>query len=282
MGNVVQVKRSSVAGKVPLAADLEVGEIAVNLADGKIFTKDGSGNILELGLSNCVLLSGDQTIAGTKTFTSDIYGTALRANGDATYVRIAAESSASSRSAQVIAKKTTAATEPGCVLINAPKSDLSDSQTYVFGYDGLTSPRPITCPTPAADDNSTKVATTAFVVNRPKWTRILETAAFSASTAYVLGYQIEIPAYSAAFLNFQCRYSNDAPLGIFVSTINDSTRINASKALALPEETGNPVRISLNYSTGSSAETLYVFAKYAGSGEQRIDVKGCILERPNY
>ncbi|QTI81487.1 tail fiber protein (plasmid) [Roseomonas marmotae] len=54
MGNIVQVKRSSVAGKVPLAADLEVGEIAVNLADGKIFTKDGSGNILELGLANCV------------------------------------------------------------------------------------------------------------------------------------------------------------------------------------------------------------------------------------
>lgn len=43
-----QQKRSSVASKVPLATDLEVGQIALNFPDQKIYTKDGSNNIIEL------------------------------------------------------------------------------------------------------------------------------------------------------------------------------------------------------------------------------------------
>lgn len=49
MANTLIPKRSSVAGKVPLATDLQVGEIAVNLADGLIFTKNGSGTVIQLG-----------------------------------------------------------------------------------------------------------------------------------------------------------------------------------------------------------------------------------------
>jgi surface protein len=41
--------RSNVAGKVPTPADLEVGEIAVNFADKKVFTKEPGGTIVELG-----------------------------------------------------------------------------------------------------------------------------------------------------------------------------------------------------------------------------------------
>ena len=42
-------KKSSVIEKVPLTTDLEVGEIAINLADKKLFTKDASDNIISLG-----------------------------------------------------------------------------------------------------------------------------------------------------------------------------------------------------------------------------------------
>lgn len=42
-------KKSSVAAKVPLASDLEVGEIALNLADLKIFSKQTDGTVVELG-----------------------------------------------------------------------------------------------------------------------------------------------------------------------------------------------------------------------------------------
>jgi hypothetical protein len=45
----VQLKRSSVSGRVPDAANIEVGEPVVNLADKIIFTKDGTGNVIVIG-----------------------------------------------------------------------------------------------------------------------------------------------------------------------------------------------------------------------------------------
>lgn len=49
MANTLIVKRSSVAGKVPLSTDLQVGELAVNLADQKIYSKNAGGTVVELG-----------------------------------------------------------------------------------------------------------------------------------------------------------------------------------------------------------------------------------------
>jgi len=49
MANIVQLKRSSVSGRVPDAANVEVGEPVVNLADQIIFTKDGNGNVIVIG-----------------------------------------------------------------------------------------------------------------------------------------------------------------------------------------------------------------------------------------
>lgn len=48
MANIVQTKRSSVAGKVPTAASLAVGELAVNFADQKLYTKDAGGSVIEV------------------------------------------------------------------------------------------------------------------------------------------------------------------------------------------------------------------------------------------
>lgn len=42
-------KKSSVAAKVPLAGDLDVGEIAINLADKKLYSKDGGGSVVVIG-----------------------------------------------------------------------------------------------------------------------------------------------------------------------------------------------------------------------------------------
>ena len=41
-------KKSTVAAKVPLAADLEIGELAVNTADAKIYTKHSDGNVVAM------------------------------------------------------------------------------------------------------------------------------------------------------------------------------------------------------------------------------------------
>ena len=51
MANTVLVKRTTVAGRVPTAAQLAAGELAVNVPDGKLFLKRVSGaeTIIELG-----------------------------------------------------------------------------------------------------------------------------------------------------------------------------------------------------------------------------------------
>lgn len=45
----VLTKKSTVPGKVPLAADLEIGELAVNTADAKLYTKHSDNTIKQLG-----------------------------------------------------------------------------------------------------------------------------------------------------------------------------------------------------------------------------------------
>jgi len=49
MANVIKLKQSSVVGRVPTISNLVQGEIAVNTADEKIYTKNSSGAIVELG-----------------------------------------------------------------------------------------------------------------------------------------------------------------------------------------------------------------------------------------
>lgn len=51
MANTIRLKRSSMAGKVPATTDLQLGEIAVNTTDGKLYLKksDGGEFIVEVG-----------------------------------------------------------------------------------------------------------------------------------------------------------------------------------------------------------------------------------------
>jgi len=44
----IQLKRSSVTGKIPTQADLEDGELALNTADGILYYKNNQGNISSL------------------------------------------------------------------------------------------------------------------------------------------------------------------------------------------------------------------------------------------
>ena len=48
MSNTIQIKRSSTAAAIPTAGQLAVGELAVNLADKKLFTKDAGGTVISL------------------------------------------------------------------------------------------------------------------------------------------------------------------------------------------------------------------------------------------
>lgn len=51
MANTIILKKSSTAAKVPLATDLQVGELAVNLADQKLYSKTVGGSVVLVGSS---------------------------------------------------------------------------------------------------------------------------------------------------------------------------------------------------------------------------------------
>lgn len=66
MAQVIQLKRSSTAGRVPSLSDLSLGEIAINTYDGKLYTKKneaGNPSIIEIG-------AGSTSVLDTFTFTA--------------------------------------------------------------------------------------------------------------------------------------------------------------------------------------------------------------------
>jgi hypothetical protein len=70
MTTVIKPKRSEIASSIPTSGQLQVGELAINITDGKIYTKTSSNIIKELGGAGSVTLQG-ATTAGNIT-TQDI------------------------------------------------------------------------------------------------------------------------------------------------------------------------------------------------------------------
>jgi hypothetical protein len=70
MTTVFKPKRSEVAASVPTSGQLEAGEIAINITDGKFYTKTTAGVVKEVGGAGSVTLQG-ATNSGNST-TNDI------------------------------------------------------------------------------------------------------------------------------------------------------------------------------------------------------------------
>lgn len=79
MANTIIIKNSSTTTAVPGAGDLVQGELAVNVTDKKLFTKDSVGAIVQLG-ANEVTLAGAETLTN-KTLTAPVMTGDIYANG---------------------------------------------------------------------------------------------------------------------------------------------------------------------------------------------------------
>lgn len=79
----IQFKRSKVAGVNPTAAQLAEGELAINLKDQTLFTKDDLGNIISLGFAKGGDINGNVTHVGnyTQTGTFNLIGSQNVASG---------------------------------------------------------------------------------------------------------------------------------------------------------------------------------------------------------
>jgi len=67
---VIKPRRSTVPASIPAAGNIEIGELVLNIPDGKFYTKDGSGVVKEVGGAGAVTLQG-ATDSGAVT-TNDI------------------------------------------------------------------------------------------------------------------------------------------------------------------------------------------------------------------
>ena len=67
MATVIKPKRSETASSVPAANSLAVGELAMNITDGKFYTKTSGGVVKEIGGAGAVTLQSVTTSGATST-----------------------------------------------------------------------------------------------------------------------------------------------------------------------------------------------------------------------
>jgi hypothetical protein len=75
MAQTIKLKRSAVSGNTPSTSDLELGEIAINTYDGKVFIKknDGSASVVEVGAAdNTKLPLTGGTLTGALNFGDNV------------------------------------------------------------------------------------------------------------------------------------------------------------------------------------------------------------------
>ena len=65
MPTVIKPKRSEVASSIPSSGSLAVGEIAMNITDGKFYTKTSGGTVKEMGGAGSVTLQNVVTNGAT-------------------------------------------------------------------------------------------------------------------------------------------------------------------------------------------------------------------------
>lgn len=83
----IQFKRSKTPGAKPTAAQLDEGELAINLRDRTIFTKSDQGQIIDLGFAKGGQVDGDVTINGRLTLDGELVQTStagMRTEGSIT------------------------------------------------------------------------------------------------------------------------------------------------------------------------------------------------------
>ena len=66
MATVIKPKRSEIALSIPAAGSLAVGELAMNVTDGKFYTKTSTGTVKEIGGAGAVTLQ-NVTSSGATT-----------------------------------------------------------------------------------------------------------------------------------------------------------------------------------------------------------------------
>jgi len=79
---VIKPRRSLVPSSIPTAGNIELGELVLNIPDGKFYTKDGSGVVKEVGGAGAVTLQGVTDIGAVTTNNITLNGANLIFEGN--------------------------------------------------------------------------------------------------------------------------------------------------------------------------------------------------------
>jgi|TARA_B110000467_G_scaffold65567_1_gene59795 hypothetical protein len=147
MANVeIKIKRSEVGGSAPSTSDLAIGEVAMNLTDGKLYTKTSSDSIVVIGERNSTSAAVND---GLKTNASDIFTNFVKDMEDH--------------------GRTALHTETGFVDELEASDDMID-ETNSTGYTYNTSDDYYKNTTGSADETSSKTYTTESNYLQQEWT----------------------------------------------------------------------------------------------------------------
>jgi hypothetical protein len=69
MSNIIKHKRSNISGLVPSTGSIEQAELAINIFDGKLYTKNSSNSIINLGVTS---ISGTSITPDSGNFTNSL------------------------------------------------------------------------------------------------------------------------------------------------------------------------------------------------------------------
>lgn len=172
MANTIRLKRSAMAGKVPATTDLALGEIAVNTTDGKLYLKksDGGEFIVEVGpVVSVAGRTGAVTLVKNDVGLGNADNTSDAAKPISTATQSALDGKAASIHGHVIADVTNlqAALDGKAAAVHGHAiADVTSLQTSLDAKAPLASPALTgapTAPTQAQGNNSTRLATTAYV-----------------------------------------------------------------------------------------------------------------------
>jgi hypothetical protein len=148
MANTILHKRSSTASAVPAAGALTPGELAINTADGKAFTKKDNGTVVEIGgVTSVAGRQGAVTLTKTDVGLDNVDNTSDANKPVSTATQTALNGKANSTHTHA-------------------QSDITNLVSDLAAKAPLASPALTgtpTAPTAAANTNSTQVATTAYV-----------------------------------------------------------------------------------------------------------------------
>jgi len=103
MASKILLKKSTTASSVPTAPDLDVGEVAINTEDKRLFTKDLGGSIVEVSTTPSTLdVDGNATVGGTlgvtgTTTAGTVNATTVTVSGTLTVPTPSADTDAASK-----------------------------------------------------------------------------------------------------------------------------------------------------------------------------------------